>query len=111
MKFCRYFYNTWLVKYDVDEWAVNGRLARTNNAMEGFNNLIKKKFRINPSAYSFISSVHALASHCLTLYLSDLRQPRAIIDRSLLSAPLNDAMKQLRNDGSVRNFLVKMANI
>ncbi len=112
-EFVQYFRNVWQQRYQIQTWCVSGRLHRTNNFLEGYNNKIKLSIRNNPSASSFLDSLLDLAYDASSKFSSDVQ--RNILehpDRSRLTQPLALALQQLQ-EGVIDElrFLQRMSSV
>lgn len=99
--FVEYFRRTWLVRYPINSWCVSARDRRTNNNLEGYNNRIKLQIPVHPKPWVFLDALRKLAIDASSEYDSDvLNNALPPIDRSLLTEPLNAALRQLL-DGTI----------
>lgn len=111
-KFISYFAKTWFKRYSVKEWSVSDLQYRTNNHLEGTNNLVKRKIKRNPSPWDFLQGLLNLASDTTSSLYSDLQRSSQQIDRSRLTAPFQTALALLKDkEINEFNFLVRLAKI
>jgi hypothetical protein len=112
-EFIAYFRHTWFGLFKKETWVVSDADRRTNNDCEGYNNKLKKIIPRNPTPWAFLEGLHYLAVDASSEYDSDgIRNAPPRPDRSLLSAPLTEALRELK-DGTLNEFqfLEKMAKV
>lgn len=95
-EFKDYFVKTWFVSYKVKEWCVSSLKYRTNNHVEGFNNLMKKSIPLKPSPWTFLDGLLDIAYDSSSSFISDSMTTRRVNDRSRITVPLNKALLDLK---------------
>jgi hypothetical protein len=103
-EFISYFKKTWFKRYPKEQWEVSGRLRRTNNNVEGYNNFLKLSIPPNPNPWVFLEGLVTLAHDASASYHGDkLRNIQPPKDRSLITLPLKNALIDL-NEGKINEF-------
>lgn len=87
-----YFRSTWLERYSVEEWNVNGLegtlVARTNNPLERFNRELNAVFKTHPDMPTFVRTIREISEDYVRKQLHTTIGLRRRAQRSLPSFEL-----------------------
>jgi transposase-like protein len=112
VKFLTYFDLVWIKRYPKNEWAVSDLQFRTNNHLEGTNNLIKKIIPRNPAPFKFLKGLLDLISRTTNRLFSDIQRSSQQTDKSKLTIPFETALVLLDNDEiNEIEFLMMLAKV
>jgi hypothetical protein len=80
--FWKYFVDTWMIKYDPEDWNIHGIgnddviLNRTNNPLESFNKQLNGRFTTHPGMVQYVMGIRELSAEYADL-IANIRRGRA----------------------------------